>query len=254
MLKKEFYISIETSLVSLGSYAYGQYTPEDLDFQIDIVLNGLINSLIPSSEDSQLKLDLLRTLKKKDKLTLLGEVLNDIYTYSLPTEYRNKLSVITHTIVEGKEESISTANKNKINLGNYYEILSEKVRLNSEWYDKGQLLYINDTVVDFYGTIKQTINLVGDVRVVSSENIQNLRFSIYNKPTLYSPLGEIENNKVVVYLPKCTPLKIETFLTYYKKPKTFNSYSLEEELELPETFLTLLVGEVIKQLQNNLNN
>jgi hypothetical protein len=253
MLKKELYLSIETSLVSLGSYAFGQYNQEDLDFQVDTTINSLVNTIIPSAEDSQLKLDLLRTIKDKQKLTE-DVVINNIYTYNLPTNYRNKLAVTTYTIISGKEEEIITKDISKIKLKNYYEILSEKVRLNSQWYDKGEILFPTDAITDFYGSVKKLTVLVGDVRVEPSEDIIILMNSKYNKPTLYSPVGEIIDNKISVFFPKCTPLKIETFLTYYKKIKSLYSYNLEEELELPESFLTVLVGEVVKQLQNNINN
>lgn len=229
-------LQINQGLVELGKYAPGRLLNTEILQTLDVELGTLYNTVVESKavELDSFTAALLNDLKdtKSEKSYTIGV---DYFTYSLPSDLvvLLKASIITTYF----KEVLS----NKLTVGKYYKP-NPQAKINSVWTSD----VTKATEEGYNGKLLEVEYYKYAVRLTPSEKIDVLKSIPFYKSKFTSPLGEIEQNTLKLYLEDCIPDSIE--VTYYKKPFLFSV--LKETDDSP--YSELVNNKLIKLCINNI--
>jgi hypothetical protein len=157
---KELHFAIETDLHNLGAFQYGDFTTEEIDYEINQEVARIIREL-PLKKDSQLnsvEKNLITELTKTDCTVPTKD--NNLYKVVLPTNYSKVIRVQGITLDKNCLKKVDKIEENKfyfVNLDTLY---------NGIWYKKCDTIK-GTNISDFYGDvseIKQNTKVFAEVK------------------------------------------------------------------------------------------
>ena len=229
-------LQINQGLVALGKYAPGRIHDSEILLALDVELGTLYNTVIKSKqvEVDSFTSSLLNDLKTtgSQKAYTIGI---DVLTYNVPdnleTLLKASIIIVYYKAVEGKF----------LEIGKYYKP-KPQAKINSVWTTE----ITKATEVGYNGKLEEVIYYKYPIRVTASEKIDILKVSPFYKSKLTSPLGELENNTLKVYIEDCYPDSVE--FSYYKKPILFSEIGVNSDSPYSE----IVNNELIKLVINNI--
>ena len=229
-------LQINQGLVGLGKYAPGRLHDTEILQTLDVELGTLYNTVIKSKavELDSFTAALLNDLKdtKTEKAYTIGV---DYFTYNLPSDLvvLLKASIITTYF----KEVTST----KLTVGKYYKP-NPQAKINSVWTTD----VTKATEEGYNGKLLEVEYFKYAVRLTPSEKVDVLKSIPFYKSKFTSPLGEIEQDTLKLYLEDCIPDSVE--FTYYKEPFLFASLKGTDD----SPYSDLVNNELIKLCINNI--
>lgn len=226
-------LQINQGLVKLGQYAGGSLLEDEVKQALDVELKQLFNDVISKQavETTGFTAALLNDLKDsyaEDKYVLHTDYLE----YSIPQN--------SELILRASIEIIYLKDYNKpyLEIGKSYKP-KVKAKINGFWTDK-----ITLAVDEYYtGVVKQVEYYTFPIRIVSSQEIDEYRNKPFTKTKLTSPLGELENKKLKVYLEDCIPNSVK--YSFYKTPILFSNLPTSAESPYSDIVNTELIKNTI---------
>lgn len=229
MYIKKMHILIEQKLQTIGVFAYSDFSPEEIDLQIDTAIIKLIEESFTSDgqnktkfEDNQKNKDKFKELEVRNfPLTLIKE--EDETVALLPDDYNHLISDTSLYLYRCSKRKIKSG---EIIKDNYYIV------------EKGTLEYAGQTYIEgeyFKGDVNTQYSYISSIppilyklevtkssnRLVESEYYQELTSNSLTTSNEESLLSTISGKKLIIFSSKFFVDKV--LLTYIKEANKANS-------------------------------
>lgn len=225
------FLQTKLGLSEIGKFTDGKLINSEIAYSFDLSLNGLVSEVLKNSvvETNSFFASLLQDLKfsKEEEINTVEQ---GSLEFSLP-KYLALLKISLETEVETEYD------KPYLTVGNYYKPVTTS-QINNKWVS------VTTRAVEssYYGKVKEIKTNTIPVRLVPTEKVDIFRRSRFSKSTNKSIIGEIIDNKIVIYT-NCTKGKLK--LTGYKIPSEFKNLKEQDESPYNDLVNTFLIKEVI---------
>lgn len=254
MIIKQIHLEIEQLLQEQGIFSQRDFNHDEIDTAFNFVTNEFVTALLSDNklvtdgnfaEVNQYYTDVTKCLKRRYEAK--GRKEDNKYYFSLPADYFSLISDNSYVYRLCNGKKVTTIKPNY-----HYKVIDKSVKYENIWYKKDEV-FVGNINTNFYPSNIEVLELNIDFvfnRLKRSEDIAWLLNDLIHKTNYKSPISEIIENLLIVYVDDFDISKLQ--ITYYKVPTIVN-YTNQVTSDFPDNVCYYLIRKTFEHLKSSLN-